>query len=390
MEVVVRTQGAGNGARSRTFHGVCRPGVNDWVVVVGDVEAIDVEPTGVIDRVLSTIDETTFPARLPSSIVAEVHRLVSQMQGAPHRPASLSLIVGRIQFDSCGVWVMLSGTGGAKPAVVRHAGWVEVRGHRSGPSGGDAGLATDDRVGLGPGDALVLCSKALTCGRDGDGTLFGDKVLPDVLVDAAGQSAGWTAEHILQAAKEFCGDGVDDDGLVVVLRVPEAVRHDAANWVSTSTGIPLDDLDLPRYPVWTEQDDAWGRPLVPPREAVVRLAPEPPSVPALRRLLRRLLHSWRLGFLADGDIELLATEMATNAFARSASPVTVIVKYTGAVIRVEIGDGERAPRGRRRHEFDELRGHRLALVESLASDWGVSTTATGTRVWFEVGTLTPP
>ena len=88
--------------------------------------------------------------------------------------------------------------------------------------------------------------------------------------------------------------------------------------------------------------------------------------------------------VSEGDIELLVTEMATNVFSRTASAVTVVVRYDGSVVRVEVGDGARDLPRRARRGFDDLVGHRLALVESLAADWGVSTTPTGTRMWFEV------
>jgi anti-sigma regulatory factor (Ser/Thr protein kinase) len=104
----------------------------------------------------------------------------------------------------------------------------------------------------------------------------------------------------------------------------------------------------------------------------------------LRQHLRRLLQSWRMEELLGGDLELLATEVATNAILHAESTMTVIVRYLGPVVRVEVGDGSRelpvpAMPGPR-----DLSGRGLQLVRSLASDWGVKLTRTGKRVWFEV------
>jgi len=86
-----------------------------------------------------------------------------------------------------------------------------------------------------------------------------------------------------------------------------------------------------------------------------------------------------------GDIELLATEVATDAFSRGASDVTIVVCSVGAVLRVEIGDGPH-PRRRRGAVFGDgrLRGHGLLLVEELSSSWGVEAVGSGRRFWFEV------
>ena len=101
-----------------------------------------------------------------------------------------------------------------------------------------------------PGDALVLCTDALTGSRRADGELFGDEILPDVLVDCAGQSPNAIAGRLLAAAAEFGGDRLRDHGVVVVVRVPEAIRNEGADWVSRSTGTPLDQLRAPGLPGW--------------------------------------------------------------------------------------------------------------------------------------------
>jgi hypothetical protein len=64
--------------------------------------------------------------------------------------------------------------------------------------------------------------------------------------------------------------------------------------------------------------------------------------------------------------------------------MTVIVRYLGPVVRVEVGDGSRELPKPRHAADDALDGRGLALVEALSHDWGVLPTRMGKRVWFEV------
>lgn len=122
----------------------------------------------------------------------------------------------------------------------------------------------------------------------------------------------------------------------------------------------------------------------PPREARIELAPEPASASTLRRLLGRLLASWRLDHLAGGDIELLASELINNAVLHAATPITVIVRHLGDVVRVEVGDGSSEVPLPRHATTDDFSGRGLLIVDSLASSWGTVPTRAGKRVWFEL------
>ena len=370
MEVALRHSEPGKGLGHRAFQVP-----SGRVQTIGSSSSVtwtgpDDQLAEVVDEVVSTMRGAMTTDLLPSSTLQTVHGLLRQLALKHGHAYRCAVILAHFQFDACGAWVTLAGAGNQDPSFSVTRGWVDMRGHGPGPLGGTAEVLSNERVGLGPGDSLVLCSDSVVGSRNVDGTVFGDKVLPDALIDAAGRSAEAVGDMVLAEAARFSAGPLQGDGIVLVLRVPETVRNDGVSWAASSTGKSADQLALQRSPLQEGRTDLWSQPVIPPREALVRLRPEPPSIPALRRLLRRLLLSWRLSVSSGGDIELLATEMATHAFSVTASPVTVVVRYTGSHVRVEVGDGERKT-PRKRRQFQDMHGHRLALVESLAFDWGV-------------------
>jgi len=116
----------------------------------------------------------------------------------------------------------------------------------------------------------------------------------------------------------------------------------------------------------------------------LRSAPE--SVAEARRWLAGLLGPDQV---ASDDIELLASELITNAikYADSTSVAVVVSQVDEGQIRVEVADGGH-PVNRpciAAEPLDCAEGGRgLHIVRLLAADSGVSGDATGRTVWFEV------
>ncbi|MGS2590137.1 SpoIIE family protein phosphatase [Streptomyces hebeiensis] len=114
------------------------------------------------------------------------------------------------------------------------------------------------------------------------------------------------------------------------------------------------------------------------------LDPEDAAPGRARRLARRALDRWGLEDLSDA-VELLISEVVTNAVRYAERPVTLRLLRTD-VLRCEVGDDSpQLPRQRRARDTDEG-GRGLFLVNRLARRWGATRLSTGKVVWFELPT----
>ncbi|MFE1382729.1 SpoIIE family protein phosphatase [Streptomyces sp. NPDC058740] len=114
------------------------------------------------------------------------------------------------------------------------------------------------------------------------------------------------------------------------------------------------------------------------------LEPEDAAPGRARRLARRALQRWDLEELSD-SVELLISEVVTNAVRYAERPVTLRLLRTD-VLRCEVGDDSpQLPRQRRARDTDEG-GRGLFLVNRLARRWGATRLSGGKVVWFELAT----
>ena len=114
------------------------------------------------------------------------------------------------------------------------------------------------------------------------------------------------------------------------------------------------------------------------------LPPDPSSAMAARRFARDVLKTWREGDSTD-VVQLLVSELVTNAVLHAGSKVEVSVRHRGEWLRVEVVDESPVLPGPREFTDDAATGRGLALLDMLADDWGVEPIADhGKVVWFEV------
>ncbi|MFJ6251838.1 MULTISPECIES: SpoIIE family protein phosphatase [unclassified Streptomyces] len=118
------------------------------------------------------------------------------------------------------------------------------------------------------------------------------------------------------------------------------------------------------------------------------LTPEDTAPMRARRLAREALARWDLEELTD-SVELLISEVVTNAVRYAERPVTLRLLRTD-VLRCEVGDDSpQLPRQRRARDTDEG-GRGLLVVNRLARRWGATRLSGGKVVWFELGLPSKP
>lgn len=87
--------------------------------------------------------------------------------------------------------------------------------------------------------------------------------------------------------------------------------------------------------------------------------------------------------LAD-RLALVVSELASNAVLHAGTPFTVRVRRGHDVVRVEVADRSAARPAPRPLDPTAVSGRGLAIVESLASAWGVQPSGAGKCVWAEL------
>ncbi len=117
---------------------------------------------------------------------------------------------------------------------------------------------------------------------------------------------------------------------------------------------------------------------------VLQLSSGPDAVPRARRFVSERLTGSGLSSYAD-DVELTVAELVTNAVLHGAPPLSLRITPQDDLVRIEVGDGSRQTPVRGRADVASMTGRGLALVEALATRWGVEPVADGKVVWAEVG-----
>ena len=102
-----------------------------------------------------------------------------------------------------------------------------------------------------------------------------------------------------------------------------------------------------------------------------------------RRFVTETLSRWDCAAALD-TVELLVSEVVTNAVLHARSAPDVAVQLLPDVIRVEVTDRDpRLPQAKVVADEDTS-GRGVGLVDLMASAWGVEVVPDGKVVWFEV------
>ena len=120
------------------------------------------------------------------------------------------------------------------------------------------------------------------------------------------------------------------------------------------------------------------------------LAAEASSAPRARAFVSRHLRDHDLRHLVD-DIEVVVSELATNAMAHAQTPFTVILCAFDETVVLEVSDQSRAHPSLVVARALDTSGRGVAIVQALSRDWGVLSRASGGKsVWAEFDSTARP
>ncbi len=237
---------------------------------------------------------------------------------------------------------------GHPPILVRgEDGTVRRADEPTGPPLGTGGwLHSSGSVPLGPGSTAVLYTDGLVERRDKDiyegvaaleRALAGATGTPQVVCDRLIRTAGVTADH-------------DDDVAVLVL------QHAARSGP---------DRDLFR-------------------NAALDLLGGVEAAPRARAFASGVLTSWRFPPELHDLGVLAASELVANSLQHGTPPMRLRLRRTDRRLIIEVTDGDdHLPRRRRAEPADEA-GRGIAIVATIAANWGARRTSDGGKaVWCE-------
>lgn len=118
------------------------------------------------------------------------------------------------------------------------------------------------------------------------------------------------------------------------------------------------------------------------RHRRVRLTREPSAAAFARREVRAAITGWDAGVDADVAV-LLASDLVTNAITRGAGKtITMAIRCAAGRLRVDVYDTWRALPVALETGASAAAGPGLALIATLADEWGTFRTPAGMAVYF--------
>jgi anti-sigma regulatory factor (Ser/Thr protein kinase) len=130
--------------------------------------------------------------------------------------------------------------------------------------------------------------------------------------------------------------------------------------------------------------DPPGRPATPTDRVTLDLAADPAAVGRARRLVLQRCRDLGVSMDVREIAVVLTSELVTNAFVHGQSGARVALTAASDRLLVEVGDDN--PRLPRVPDEDSqaFGGRGLAILNQLATDWGVRRNDRGKVVWFEI------
>ena len=216
-QLAARYLAAGSGIEiGGDFYDCFATGAGDWALVIGDVCGKGAEAAAVTALARYTLRASVLHAPPPAVVLTELNEALLR-QALDHR--FCTVLYASVKPRPGGLEAILATGGHPLPLVLRADGTVET----AGSPGTLLGIVRDveiseERVLLGPGDALVLYTDGVVEASPTDEALAPER-LAALVACLKGRDAGAIAEAIERKAVEVQDGRLRDDVAVVVLRV---------------------------------------------------------------------------------------------------------------------------------------------------------------------------
>jgi two-component sensor histidine kinase len=120
----------------------------------------------------------------------------------------------------------------------------------------------------------------------------------------------------------------------------------------------------------------------------VDLPPHPSSATRARRIAREQVAACPVEVVET--VALLVTELVSNAVLHARTDLRLEIEIEHDRVRLRVEDRSVGAPTVRHYETDDATGRGLALVEMLATSWGVDRVAGGKAVWCEIALASDP
>jgi anti-sigma regulatory factor (Ser/Thr protein kinase) len=112
----------------------------------------------------------------------------------------------------------------------------------------------------------------------------------------------------------------------------------------------------------------------------LQLAPEPTSPRTARRFAREIIERWQLPLIREA-VELIVSELVTNAVNHARSAMTLSLARQDDLVRIAVRDASPELPIERSVDLTALSGRGLGIVRSLATDFGTFGAPYGKTIW---------
>ena len=308
-------------------------------LVIGDVEGHDVEAAALMGLIRSAVRAYALEGHPPAFILERANQYLNGLD------AQRLVTVSYLQLNATEHLAIVSSAGHLPTFVTTADGDVkELTGEVGPPLGAvEATLCWPETTSTVPADALLVA-------------------FTDGLVERRGADVGAGLDRVRATLAAVHAETTQDVATALVASRPPENDDDIAVLVARVCAGAVDPAR---------------------RQVTRRLPPTPASVFVSRRFAAQVMRLWSVPEETSASVELVVSELATNAARHSEDTIEVRLFRSGSSVRVSVGDSSH----RMPHLYDAdeemTSGRGLFLVEAVSDRWGVDSDGLGKSVWCE-------